>query len=98
VRGYAYNSLGVKQDGSIVGGRVMAAMSAELVYWLKPQWGAAVFRDAGNAADSWHGFRLQQATGIGGRWRSPIGPVSADVAFAHATRKPRLHFTIGYGF
>jgi translocation and assembly module TamA len=98
VRGYAYNSLGVEQDGSIVGGRVMAAMSAELVYWFKPQWGAAVFRDAGNAADSWHGFHLQQATGIGGRWRSPIGPVSADVAFAHATRKPRLHFTIGYGF
>jgi translocation and assembly module TamA len=98
VRGYAYNSLGVEQDGAIVGGRVMAAFSTELVYYFKPEWGAAVFRDAGNAADSWHGFHLQQATGVGARWRSPIGPVSADVAFAHATRKPRLHFTIGYAF
>lgn len=98
VRGYAYNSLGVEQDGAIVGGRVMAVLSAELVYYIRPQWGAAIFRDAGNAADSWHEFQLQQATGIGARWRSPIGPVSADVAFAHATRKPRLHFTIGYGF
>jgi translocation and assembly module TamA len=98
VRGYAYNSLGVEQDSAIVGGRVMAAFSTELVYYVRPQWGAAVFRDAGNAADSWHGFHLQQATGVGARWRSPIGPVSADVAFAHATRKPRLHFTIGYAF
>lgn len=98
VRGYAYNSLGVEQDGSVVGGRVMATLSAELVYYVKPQWGVAVFRDAGNADDSWHGFRLKQATGVGVRWRSPIGPVSADIAFAHATRQPRLHFTIGYGF
>ncbi|HYD78599.1 MAG TPA: autotransporter assembly complex family protein [Paucimonas sp.] len=98
VRGYAYNSLGVEQDGAIVGGRAMAAFSAELVYYFRPRWGAAVFRDAGNAADSWRGFRLRQSTGVGARWRSPIGPVGADLAFAHATREPRIHFSIGYGF
>jgi translocation and assembly module TamA len=98
VRGYAFNSLGVAQDGAVVGGRVLAVMSAELVYQLTPTWGAAVFRDAGNAADSWHDFRFVQGTGIGARWRSPIGPVNIDLAFGHETHQPRLHFSIGYGF
>ncbi|MDB5842298.1 MAG: hypothetical protein JWQ23_4250 [Herminiimonas sp.] len=98
VRGYAYNSLGVPLNGAIVGGRVLAVLSAELVYQITPQWGAAVFHDAGNAADSWRGFRLRQGSGVGARWRSPIGPVNLDLAFAHETREPRLHFSVGYGF
>src|SRR3569832_692252 len=59
VRGYAYKSLGVSQSGAIVGGRVFAVLSAELVYRITPQWGAAVFTDAGNAADNWSEFRFQ---------------------------------------
>jgi translocation and assembly module TamA len=98
VRGYAYNSLGVAENGAIVGGTVVAVMSAELVYQVTPQWGAAVFTDAGNAADSWRDFRLQRGTGVGARWRSPIGPINIDVAYGHQTRKPRLHFSVGYGF
>jgi translocation and assembly module TamA len=98
VRGYAFNSLGVAQNGAIVGGTVLAVLSAELVYAITPQWGAAVFTDAGNAADSWRGFRLQQGSGIGARWQSPVGPVNIDLAYGHATRKLRLHFSVGYGF
>lgn len=98
VRGYAYNSLGVMQDGAIVGGTVSAVLSAELVYRLTPQWGAAVFTDAGNAADSWKDFRFKLGSGVGARWRSPIGPVNLDLAYGHSTHKPRLHFSIGYGF
>jgi translocation and assembly module TamA len=98
VRGYAYNSLGVLQNGAVVGGTVTAVISAELVYQLTPAWGAAVFTDAGNAADSWGDFRLKQGSGVGARWRSPIGPVNIDLAYGHATRTPRLHFSVGYGF
>jgi translocation and assembly module TamA len=98
VRGYGYNSLGVAENNAVVGGRVLAVFSAELVYQVTPQWGAAVFNDAGNAADSWRALRLVMGTGVGARWRSPIGPVNLDLAYAHETRKPRLHFSIGYGF
>lgn len=98
VRGYGYNTLGVEQDGAIVGGTVTAVVSAELVYRITPQWGAAVFTDAGNAADSWRGFHFAQGTGVGARWRSPIGPVNLDLAYGHDTGKFRVHFSIGYGF
>lgn len=98
VRGYSYNSLGIEQNGAIVGGTVSAVLSAELVYHLTPQWGAAVFTDAGNAADSWSKFHFAQGSGVGARWRSPIGPVNLDLAYGHDTHEMRLHFSIGYGF
>lgn len=98
VRGYAFNTLGVQESGATVGGTVLGVASAELIYHLTPNWGVAVFTDAGDAADSWSDFRVQQGSGIGARWRSPVGPVNLDVAHAHETGKLRLHFSIGYGF
>jgi translocation and assembly module TamA len=98
VRGYGYQTLGVADNGAVVGGRVFALASAEVVYQITPQWGAALFRDAGNAADTWRDFHFAQGTGVGARWRSPIGPVNLDLAFAQDTRTPRLHFSLGYGF
>lgn len=98
VRGYGYNSLGVAQNGAIVGGTVSAVVSAELVYYFTPQWGAAMFTDAGNAADTWNNFRLKQGSGVGARWRSPIGPINLDLAYGHETHEARIHFSIGYGF
>lgn len=98
VRGYGYNTLGVEQDGAIVGGKVTAVFSAELVYQITPQWGAAIFTDAGNATDSWSDFKFRRGSGIGMRWNSPIGPVNVDVARNHTTHEPRLHFSVGYGF
>lgn len=98
VRGYAYNTLGVAQDGAIVGGTNTAVVSAELIYKVTPEWGAAVFTDAGNAANSWDGFRLKQGSGVGARWLSPIGSVNLDLAYGHETKETRLHFSVGYGF
>ncbi len=98
VRGYGYNELGVAQDGAVVGGTVSAVVSGELIYQVTPKWGAAVFTDAGNAADSWKDFRFKRGSGIGARWSSPIGPVSIDLAHGQATGETRLHFSVGYGF
>ncbi len=98
VRGYGYNTLGVDENGATVGGRMFGLLSAELVYYFTPEWGAAVFTDAGAATDSWSDFRLKQGSGVGARWRSPIGPINVDLAYGHATREPRIHFSVGYGF
>ena len=95
VRGYDFESLGVAEGGAIVGGRFMAAVSAEYIQWLRPQWGAAVFYDAGNAVDRPSDFRVAAGYGVGARWRSPIGTLSLDVAYGERTDEIRVHFAVG---
>jgi translocation and assembly module TamA len=98
VRGYAYQELGVHEDGAIVGGRYLATGSAELQYWFKPPWGMAVFYDAGNAADRIADLRPKVGYGVGARWRSPAGPINVDIAYGQAERQVRLHFSLGFTF
>ncbi|MBT0960624.1 autotransporter assembly complex protein TamA [Denitromonas iodatirespirans] len=98
VRGYAYQSLGVAEGSATVGGRYMAAVSAEYVHWLKNDWGIAAFVDAGNAADERATFRLKPGYGLGARWRSPAGPLAVDLAYGHDDRTLRLHFAIAVAF
>ena len=38
------------------------------------------------------------ACGLGGRWRSPVGPVGLDVAYGEAVQEFRLHFSLGVSF
>ena len=98
VRGYGYQELGVPLDGAITGGRYVATASAEYQYWFKPQYGAAVFYDAGNAGDTINALHPKSGYGVGGRWKSPVGPINVDVAYGHAVRKYRLHFSLGFTF
>lgn len=98
VRGYAYQSLGLKQGSAIVGGRYLGVASAEYVHWLMPKWGAAVFLDAGNAADDLKDFRAARGYGAGVRWKSPVGPLNLDIAYGKDVRKTRLHFSVGFSF
>jgi translocation and assembly module TamA len=99
VRGYAFESIGVRQGDAVVGGRRMAILSAEAIHWIGDAWGVAGFVDAGDAWDSSErGFHANVGYGIGGRVRTPIGPVRADLAYGHATRKARLHFSVGFTF
>ncbi len=98
VRGYAYQSLGVPVGAGITGGRVLGVASAEVVRWLKPKWGAALFYDSGDAADSWRDFSARQGYGAGARWRSPVGPVNLDIAYGQEAREIRLHFSLGVAF
>ena len=97
VRGYAFESLGVPFDNAVVGGRYMAVGSAELIQWIAESWGAAVFADAGNAWDSGR-FEPAIGAGVGARFRTPIGPVRADVAYGEQTKTWRVHFSVGFTF
>jgi translocation and assembly module TamA len=98
VRGYGYQELGVKEDSATVGGRYLATASVEYQYWFKPPWGAAVFVDAGNAADRVADLRPKFGYGVGARWRSPAGPINVDLAYGEAKRELRLHFSLGFTF
>ncbi|MFN2644681.1 MAG: BamA/TamA family outer membrane protein, partial [Burkholderiales bacterium] len=66
--------------------------------WVSENWGVAGFFDAGNAWDA--GIRTDFATGYGAgfRFRTPIGPIRADLAYGARDSSWRLHFSVGYGF
>lgn len=98
VRGYGYESLGVRQGSAVVGGRYLAVGSVEMTRWLTRNWGGAVFVDAGGAAESWRDYKASIGYGAGARLRTPVGPLSLDLAFAEETRTLRLHFNLSIPF
>lgn len=101
VRGYAWRSLGPIVDGSVAGGRVMATTSVEVARPLSerlPSVWWALFADGGNAAPRWAEFDPVWGAGVGLRWRSPVGPLRVDWAWGSATRKSRLHLSVGVAF
>lgn len=98
LRGYAYQSLGVRQGNAVVGGRYLAVAGAEYVHWLTPKWGAAVFVDSGNAADNLRDLAPVHGYGAGARWKSPVGPLNLDIAYGQKTQALRLHFSVGFNF
>lgn len=97
VRGYPYLSLGVKEGEATVGGRYLLVMSAEYTHWVTANWGAAVFVDAGNAADE-PAINLAVGYGIGARWKSPAGPLGIDLAYGQRDGSLRLDFSLAIPF
>jgi len=102
VRGYAYQGIGARDvKGNVIGGPDTVVGSVEVEYRLE-QWralqkfGLATFYDAGTAGFS-YGGNLQQGTGLGIFWISPIGLVRVYVATALSLpgHPLRLHLTIG---
>ena len=98
VRGYAYESLGVKDGGAVVGGRYLAVASVEYQYYFIKNWGVALFVDAGNAGDTIKELDPAVGYGVGGRWRSPAGPIGVDLAYGERSKELRLHFSLGFTF
>jgi len=98
VRGYAYQSLGVDEGISVVGGRFLGVATIEYQHDFTPQWGGALFIDGGNAADSPSELRPVYGYGAGVRWSTPAGSLNLDVAQAKGTGEIRLHFTLGARF
>ncbi|OQW70201.1 MAG: outer membrane protein assembly factor [Proteobacteria bacterium ST_bin12] len=98
IRGYAFESLGVREGDATVGGRYLATGSIEAIQWLTQQWGAAIFVDAGNAANTLQDLKPVYGYGLGARWKSPIGAIGGDIAYGEATKEFRLHFNLGVAF
>ncbi len=98
VRGYAYRDLGPIVDGAVSSGASLFTSSVELARPISstiPSLWGAVFVDAGRAANSFQDLKPALGYGAGLRWRSPVGPLRLDWAWAEELRRGRIHFSIG---
>ena len=104
VRGYGYQSIGARtENGLVTGGRYMAAGSVE---WQRPitikgntsDWESTLFLDAGTVTDNFDAMTVRAGVGTGIRWRSPVGPVQADLAYGLQSQRLRLHLRLGFTF
>jgi translocation and assembly module TamA len=98
VRGYRYLTLGAKDGTATVGGRYLAVASVEYQQPVYRNILAAAFVDIGDAGDDLGQIKARLGTGVGMRWRSPIGPVNIDAAYGQAEKSLRLHLSVGYSF
>lgn len=98
VRGYQYQSLGLDVPGGVEPVRNLATASVEYNYFFTPTWGAAVFVDAGDAADSFNELVPAFGVGVGARYKSPIGPINVDLAYGKETGNVLLQFQLGVAF
>lgn len=79
VRGYGFQSIGPENSyGRVIGGSNLLVASAEVEHYFTRNWGIATFLDAGNAFDAVD-FQPKLGTGIGVRWRSPVGMIRVDL-------------------
>lgn len=104
VRGYSYRQIGtVNASGQTVAGRYLGVASVE---WQRPfvyqgkmtDFESTVFVDAGAVADKVGLLKAKVGVGVGARWKSPVGPVQADIAYGVDVRKLRLHLRLGFTF
>lgn len=98
IRGYRYQSIGVKQNDAVVGAATLAVASIEYDHYFDERWGMGVFVDVGDAADSFSEMELHYGYGAGLRVRTPAGPIFLDLAYGQKERDLRLHFSLGIAF
>ncbi len=97
IRGYGYQTLGpTDADGNVIGGSNLLVASLEYEHRIRGNLFGAVFVDAGNAFDT---IDVDPAigTGIGIKWRSPVGPVRFYLAHPvnQIDRSVRIHISVG---
>jgi translocation and assembly module TamA len=104
VRGYGYRDIGVAlPGGQVAPGRYEAVGSVE---WQRPikreglpsTLESVLFVDTGAVSDKLSQLRFSTGVGAGVRWRSPVGPVQADIAYGIKARRFRLHMSVGFVF
>lgn len=104
VRGYGLREIGSRTaNNQVFGGRYMAVASVE---WQRPitvrgersAWESTLFIDAGAVGDQPSAMRPRVGVGTGVRWRSPVGPLQADLAWGVQSHALRLHLRLGFVF
>lgn len=104
VRGYEFLDIGIPLKSDVVGpGRLLAVGSVE---WQRPilrgglpsDLEHTVFVDVGSVANKLNDMKANFGVGTGVRWRSPMGPIDAAIAYGVQPRKFRLHFSAGFVF
>ncbi|MDX1404579.1 MAG: autotransporter assembly complex family protein [Woeseiaceae bacterium] len=97
IRGFGYESLGPRDAaGHVIGGTNLLVGSIEYEHHLRGDFYGAVFVDAGNAFDDID-FNVEVGTGIGVKWRSPLGPIRVYLGYPLTKDDPgiRLHLRLG---
>jgi translocation and assembly module TamA len=104
IRGYEYQSVGPKLDGTPTGGDKLVEFSAELRMQPGARLGYVIFLDGGTvyngALDNELNRSLRYGAGVGLRWFSNIGPFRVDLAYplnADDTQKESVQFYISLG-
>lgn len=97
IRGYGYEELGpTDANGNTIGGKYLGVAGIEYEHRILNNWGLAIFFDAGN---SFINFKepIYRGAGVGGRWRSAVGPIRLDFAWPldKDVEYPHLHLVIG---
>ena len=97
LRGYEWQSLGpVDDEGDVIGGEILALGSVEVDYYPLQSWGLAAFFDFGNAFESGFSNDPAYGTGLGLRWRSPVGLFRIDYGVGlNPSNNGQLHLMIG---
>ena len=79
IRGYSFQAIGPENTyGRVIGGNSLAIASATVEHYFTPRWGIATFIDAGNAFNGTD-IHAKIGTGVGVRWRSPVGMIRVDL-------------------
>ena len=105
VRGYAQNTLGPKQNNQPTGGNAFLMGNIEFRTYLGQNFFIVNFLDFGNVWSRVGDIDIpnfKYTTGVGLRYKTPVGPVRIDYGFKLNREKGEsrgeIHFSIGHAF
>lgn len=98
IRGYRFEEL--VPASAITGGKHQLIASVEYEHEIIPDWSVAAFVDVGNAFNDFDRIDEKYGTGLGARWRSPVGLARIDLAFPldDGEESFQIYITVGPEF